>query len=1039
MRDQNASTTNIVEIVQVLNYQVNTAGLDKATNLIKQQLSELGRLNQSLQRIEGSMKSTSSSEIDSLNKLNDSLKKVGSQLDKTAAKTKGIFSEIGKGALDGLGLKGGVAGITAQAVGMLKDLAVASVKAGAKMEQLTLKFTTLLGNGDAAKQTLAGLQDFASKSPFNLDELTTTSELLLNAGLSGNELLPTLEQLGEVAAGLGTDKLPALATGLGKIMQDGALTKDTFQELKDNGLDLLQLMADQSGQSISTLNANLAKGTIGADQIQQALAKATTEGGKFFGNIAAQNDTLDGSLGNLGDEFLEFQTILGELLEGPLKPIIELLTTILDEVNEKLPDMIASFKESEGIQTMINGIQELFNVLYEALVPIIEALLPIMDTFFQFTGKIYSAIAPLIKQIADALVPVLNILIAVLTPIIDFIADVAVAAFDGITKAVGFLINNVKEALDFIADLGKALGKLLGIDATISISTKKANDIPDTKKDTATTDNASTVTTTAADTTNTTTTTTTTDSKTTGDNKPRYPRRPKVDPKKQAEEEEKQLQKNTEKVLKAAQDQKIRLLQLEVDHQKAELKTKKHTVDEEHELQVALLANETMLKKAQAELRQKDELEEAKKIAAKADKLKLANKITKEQYIQIYTQVEALKEKHKNELTDIENDGAKQKEKIQEDYNKKKLEIIEDGYKDEFKALNKKQREERSVLLGDYQSGKISGRKYDIKKRKLDVQQKIETNTKDQGVYEQKIKDGKNNGISQDEIDKLEAKLISLKEERKTLDDEVKTLKKESLLKAIDGYQQITQAAADAYNKILEIQIQALDREISIREKRVEAARKLAERGNVDALKLEEDRLNKAQQKRAQFAKKQQALNAAITVSNAIAAVARAAAEGGGFGSAATIAALIAALAAGYAAVSGMSQSNSDAFADGVVDYKGAGGPRDDKNWVRISNGESVITADGTRKNHALLEAINNGANFNVLGLAEMPMLKTPMGVYEQSSYATTKDLNGLERKFDEVVLAIERNKFKQNIFFDEQGVGVMTEKAINKNRRRWK
>ncbi|MEZ5017002.1 MAG: hypothetical protein R2800_08105 [Flavipsychrobacter sp.] len=263
---------------------------------------------------------------------------------------------------------------------------------------------------------------------------------------------------------------------------------------------------------------------------------------------------------------------------------------------------------------------------------------------------------------------------------------------------------------------------------------------------------------------------------------------------------------------------------------------------------------------------------------------------------------------------------------------------------------------------------------------------------------------------------------------------------KENIKNGIDAYQQLAQAAADAYNTIIQAQIDALDKEISVRERRVEAAKKLAERGNTEALKLEEDRLRKAEAKRAQFAKRQQAINAAITVSNAIAAVARAALEGGGFGSIATIAALIAALAAGYAAVTSMSQDGGgDAFADGVVGYQGKGGPRDDKNWVRISTGESVITAEGTQRNRALLEAINNGVAFSTINPAAMPLLKQPKSPHQGQHYATAKELNGLEKKLDDVVYAIEGNKLKQNIFFDEQGVGIMTERAINKNRKRWK
>lgn len=290
----------------------------------------------------------------------------------------------------------------------------------------------------------------------------------------------------------------------------------------------------------------------------------------------------------------------------------------------------------------------------------------------------------------------------------------------------------------------------------------------------------------------------------------------------------------------------------------------------------------------------------------------------------------------------------------------------------------------------------------------------------------------KNEGKTAADVTKA-TKTAAEEEEKKKQADKHKA----EIQEKIDSYQELAKAVVEAYNTILQTQIDALDKEISIREKRVEAAKALAEKGNVAVLKMEEDRLQKAQKKRAEYAKKQQIVNAAITVSNAVAAVARAALEGGGFGSIATIAALLAALAAGYASVTSLSQDN--AFADGVVGFNGRGGPRDDKNWVRISNGESVITAEGTRHNQALLEAINSGSRFNVLGMPDMPLLKQPTGIYQQYAYATTKDLNGLEQKFDEVVGAIEKNKMKQNIFFNEYGVGIMTEKAISKTRKRWK
>lgn len=269
--------------------------------------------------------------------------------------------------------------------------------------------------------------------------------------------------------------------------------------------------------------------------------------------------------------------------------------------------------------------------------------------------------------------------------------------------------------------------------------------------------------------------------------------------------------------------------------------------------------------------------------------------------------------------------------------------------------------------------------------------------------------------------------------------------RKERLQKTVKAYQDLAAAAVEAYGKISKAQQEALDKEISYREKRVEAARKLAERGNADLLKIEEQRLEEAQKKKDEIARRDATVNAALAASNALVAVTGAlatAAKGGeGYTVAARVAialsAILAALGTGYAFVKSL--DTSAAFADGVVDYKGKGGPRDDQNLVRISNGESVITAEGTQRNRALLEAINRGENFSLMGNGlpfVMPQFISPTG---STRYASATNMRNVERKLDGVVAAIEDNRLKQNIFFNEHGVGLMTERAIKKNNRRFK
>ncbi|HEY9176460.1 MAG TPA: hypothetical protein VIN07_02160, partial [Flavipsychrobacter sp.] len=96
---------------------------------------------------------------------------------------------------------------------------------------------------------------------------------------------------------------------------------------------------------------------------------------------------------------------------------------------------------------------------------------------------------------------------------------------------------------------------------------------------------------------------------------------------------------------------------------------------------------------------------------------------------------------------------------------------------------------------------------------------------------------------------------------------------------------------------------------------------------------------------------------------------------------------------------------------------------------------------EGTKKHRALLEAINNGARLQMPDMSLpflMPVFSQP-GIGSAGQYAAAKDMQRLETKLDEVVDAIEGNKLRQDIFFNEQGVGIMTEKAIQRNRNRWK
>lgn len=245
------------------------------------------------------------------------------------------------------------------------------------------------------------------------------------------------------------------------------------------------------------------------------------------------------------------------------------------------------------------------------------------------------------------------------------------------------------------------------------------------------------------------------------------------------------------------------------------------------------------------------------------------------------------------------------------------------------------------------------------------------------------------------------------------------------------GYQDMANQAAQAAQTIVSAFEQQADREIEIRQRRVDQTREIADRGNAEALQEEERRLDKAVKTRQRFAKQQMAINLLMQASAIALAIAEAAAASGGIGAPIGIAIVLAALATGFAAVKGF-QQDTPAFKDGVIGFNGKGTGTSDSNLVRISNGESVITADATAKNKAILEEINSGKQFKPLEFN--PGKVQP--VSNPNAYDFTRLENKLESLKDDIKSAISE-RTPNSISIDRRGFIAMTEEVQSINRKR--
>lgn len=246
---------------------------------------------------------------------------------------------------------------------------------------------------------------------------------------------------------------------------------------------------------------------------------------------------------------------------------------------------------------------------------------------------------------------------------------------------------------------------------------------------------------------------------------------------------------------------------------------------------------------------------------------------------------------------------------------------------------------------------------------------------------------------------------------------------------AAQGYQYLAATAASALDEIYQKQIEGIERQIAATQERISVAVELAKLGNAQILQEEQNRLDELQKKREEVAEKQLRTNAllrasssAIALAQAVQTVTNAGATGDPYTTAARIAAAVAALAAGIS----FATSITEAFAEGVVDYNGKGTGTSDSNLVRISRGESVITADATQRFKPILEAMNNGT-FN-------PYTAMPM---QQGN--SKVEMKVLEGKMNELIEAYHSTGTTVKTRVDESGVHQIIERQRRLNQSRFR
>lgn len=242
-----------------------------------------------------------------------------------------------------------IADFAKKAASSLKSVVKSGLDYNAQMESYLTNFKVMLGNEQLAAEKLEEIRKMAASTPFSLSDLTEGTQTLLQFGIAADDTTGVLKQLGDISLG-NADKLQTLVRAYGKMSSAQKVTLENVNMMIDAGFNPLNQICDATGESMSALYKRISDGKVSFNELEAAVAAATSEGGQFYNGMLEASQTFNGRLSTLKDNVA---ALTGELTSG----LFSALGDIIVKANELVVSIteddakMAALKETIGVLT----------------------------------------------------------------------------------------------------------------------------------------------------------------------------------------------------------------------------------------------------------------------------------------------------------------------------------------------------------------------------------------------------------------------------------------------------------------------------------------------------------------------------------------------------------------------------------------------------------------------------------------------------------------------------------------------------------------
>lgn len=242
------------------------------------------------------------------------------------------------------------------------------------MEAFESTLTVLTGSTEKTKEALEATRNAVTGTAYGLDTAAKSVQDFVTRGMEVDKATKTIEQWGDAVAFYGdgsNEQLASVTDALAKMYSSGKVSMDQMNRLYDAGIDGVGTYAKAVGRDAASVQKDLSKGKITAEDFIDVVGTAFQEGTNGVVKIAGAAKDAGSSWGSV---FGNMRAAVTRGVEGIIIKIDEML------VSNGLPDMRALVAEfGKKFEEVLNGAADKIPVVTDFLVGMYERAKPGLD------------------------------------------------------------------------------------------------------------------------------------------------------------------------------------------------------------------------------------------------------------------------------------------------------------------------------------------------------------------------------------------------------------------------------------------------------------------------------------------------------------------------------------------------------------------------------------------------------------------------------------------------------------------------------------